>query len=275
MSRVASRTFLVVLTAFVAILSTSVLMAQNQNQGQRGRGTFGGGFGFGGFGGRETPGGDWLSLLENEKVQKEIDLLEEQKRDVEKLRAESRERMGNVFREFGNLREASEAEREKAMKEMGEKREAATKETVKQLEGILLPPQVARLKEISLQSRGTRALSDPQVQKDLGLNADQQSQITKISEEGDQKRRTLFTGGGGGNRDEIGAKMEAIRTESNEKTLAVLNADQRGKLEKMKGKPVSFDIAELQQRGRGGPGGGPGGPGRPGGDGQRRRNNDN
>jgi Spy/CpxP family protein refolding chaperone len=226
-------------------------------EAQQGRPGGGRGFGFGGFGGRggEVPGGDWLGLLQNEKVQGEIDLLDDQKREVAKVSDESRDRMRNVFQGFGNFREASEEEREKMQREMGEKMQAITKETVKRLEGILLPPQTARLKEISLQVRGTGALSDPEVAKQLGISEQQQAQLEKVREEQGEKMRALFSGD---NRDQAREKMAELRKESSDRALAVLTAEQRDKFEKMKGKPVNADLDELR---RGGFGGGRGGPG--------------
>jgi hypothetical protein len=225
-----------------------------------------------------------MALLQNEKVQKEIDLLADQKKDLDRLadEASDRRRGGPEF----NFREASQEEREKYFREAAERREAATKETVKKVEEILLPPQVSRLKEISLQVRGTRALSDPQVVKELGITQEQQDQLAKVGEEARERGRGLYEGinfreSSEQEREAIRAKGEALRKESNEKTLAVLNAGQREKLEKLKGKPVSFDIAEVQRGmfnfgGRGGPGAPGGGQGRPGGDGTpRRRGNDN
>src|SRR5687768_694799 len=152
MSRV-SRTFVLVLTALMTLLSTSAMVsAQNQDQGQ---GRFQGRGGPGGSQFREVPGGDWLPLLRSEKVQKEIDLLADQKKDLDRIADEARDgaERGRGGQDF-NFREASQEEREKFFREAAERREAATKETVKKIEEILLPPQVARLKEISLQARG-------------------------------------------------------------------------------------------------------------------------
>jgi Spy/CpxP family protein refolding chaperone len=260
-----------VAAAVLAAWLTVVCSVQAQQGRPGSRGGFSGGFG--GFGrGSEVPGNDWIGLLQNEKVQTEIDLLDDQKTEIRKVNDESRERMRSVFQGVGNFREASEEEREKMQREMGEKMQANTKETVKRLEGILLPPQTARLKEISLQVRGTGALSDPEVEKQLGISAQQKEQLEKVREEQGEKMRALFTGD---NRDQAREKMTELRKESTDRTLAVLSAEQRDKLEKMKGKPIDADLEELRRGGFGGAAGGrgtggPGGPGGPGGQ-QRRR----
>jgi Spy/CpxP family protein refolding chaperone len=266
MALVSRRSLMLVATMLATWLAVvSNLSAQQGRTGGRG------GFGFGGFGGRggEVSGSDWLGLLQNEKVQKEIDLLDDQKAEVRKVADESREKMRSVFQGFGNFREASEQEREKMQKEMGEKMQANTKETVKRLEGVLLPPQVARLKEISLQVRGTSALNDPEVEKQLGISEQQQAQLEKIREEQGEKMRGLFSGNNN-DRDQAREKMAELRKESSDRALAALSAEQRDKFEKLKGKPVTADLDELRRGGFTGGRGGPGGQGGTGGQ-QRRR----
>jgi hypothetical protein len=67
--------------------------------------------------------------------------------------------------------------------------------------------------------------------------------------------------------------MQELRTESDNKLLAVLSSEQKDKYEALKGEPVEIDMSQF--RGFGGRGGGfGGGGGRGGRDGGGRRNRD-
>lgn len=228
--------------AAALLLASTTVLAQQQQQGQnrfQGRGGFGGGFGGG--------GDNVFALLGNEKVQKELELVDEQKADLKKLGEDAQAKMREAMTGF-NFREASEADRTK----LREKTEALTKDARKKVDEILIPDQVKRLKEISLQVRGTRALGDPEIVAALTITADQTAAIEKVREDMGPKYREAF----GGSREENEKKMAELRKESTDKTLAVLSATQREKFEKMKGE--KFDIDPNELRGPGGPGGGGG-----------------
>jgi Spy/CpxP family protein refolding chaperone len=215
-----------------------------------------GGFGFG-------DQGSWITLLGVTKVQEELELSDEQKTDLRKVGEEAREQLRGLFTGAGNFRDLSEEERNKRMAEIREKSAAANKEIQKKVEGVLLEHQVARLKEISLQVRGLAALQDAEVQTALGISADQKEQLTKVSEENREKFRSLFQGGQGGNREEARERFEQARKEANDRTLAVLTAEQKDKFEKMQGEKIEIDLRQGFQ-------------GRPGGNAPGRRpNNDN
>lgn len=274
-----------VLLLLAALVATPVL-AQGQEQGQRQRAQGGqGGFGRGGFGGFGGFGGGSMFLLFAEKVQTEIELIDEQKTELEAAQAEMQEEMQGQFQGFGDLQNLSEEEREARVAEMREKMQAVTKKMQEKIESeILLPPQVERLKQINVQVRGVQALNDEEVATALGVTDDQKAEMQTIRDEMGQKFQELFPrpqggqGGQPGQRPQLSdeeqqalrEKMTALRTESDEKQLAVLTDEQKAQFEEMKGEPVSFDIAELQ----GGGGFGRGGFGGPGGRGGRRRGGD-
>jgi Spy/CpxP family protein refolding chaperone len=256
-----TRGFRKVLTTAAAtalLLVSTAVWAQQQGQGRfQGRGGPGGGFGGG--------GDNLFALLGLEKVQKELEIVDEQKADLKKLGEDAQAKVREVFTGF-NFREASEEDRTK----LREKTEALTKDARKKVEAILIPDQMKRLKEISLQVRGTSALRDPEIVAALGITEDQTAAIDKVREDMGPKYREAF----GGNREENEKKMAELRKESSEKTLAVLKASQREKFEKMKGEKFDIDPSELR-----GPGGaGIGAPAGGGGNQPRRRpggNNNN
>lgn len=244
----------VLAVAIVALLSTALCA---QQQGQRGR--FQGGRGFGG-GFNPVPGMDKIGLLTNEAVQKELELADDQKADLRKIGEDARTQSQNLFsgfnfREFQNL---SEEERAKRREESNKKREALGKELVQKIEAVLLPHQMERLNEISIQVRGTRALRDDDVAQALGLKPDQKEKLEAIPQEVFARNRE---GGQDGNRERFAEAGKEIE----EKSLAVLTAEQKEKFEKMKGKPFDVEAAGLR---RGGFGFGFGGQGGPGGRGQ-------
>ena len=244
------RRVLTITMAATLFLAATAVWAQQQQQGQsrfQGRGGFSGGF--------QSPGSDWFGLLANAKVQKELELLDEQKTDLKKIGDELQAKRREAF-EGINFREMTDADREK----LRTRSDALAKETRRKLEEVLLAEQVARLKEISIQVRGASALNDPEVAKALDITDEQKAQIEKVREDMGPKYREAF----GGNREENEKKMAALRKESSDKTLAVLSAAQKEKFEKMKGEKLDIDPSELNRFGGGGPGGTP-----------RRRPNDN
>lgn len=224
-----------------------------QQEGNRQRGGFGGrGFGGGGF--SDT------ALLGNEQVQKELELVEDQISKISKIREESRSK----FAQFPEgLREMSQADREKATADMQAKNEPVMKEMRTKINEVLLPDQRDRLKELAIQAQGTGALNNPEVAEALKITDEQKKKLETIREEAGTKMREAFSGfqPGQGPSEEARTKMQEIRKESNEKTLAVLTTEQAAQFEKMKGEKSSIDFTQM----RGGPGGGRGG--RPGGNG--------
>ena len=233
------------LLGLMALAVAAGSVGAQEEGGRRGRG----GFGRGGFGGPGGGFGSELGLLNIEQVQKEIELVDDQKEQVRKLNEEQQTAMREAFAGFRDL---SEDERRKRGEELRGKMEAQQKEVRAKLDEILLPHQSERLKQISIQVRGTSALADPAVAEELGLTEDQKQKIRQVGEE----MRASFQGG---NREGGRERFEAMRKEAEEKTLAVLTAEQKTKLEQMKGEAFELDRSQLfGRRGPGGPGGGPG-----------------
>jgi hypothetical protein len=174
------------------------------------------------------------SLLRQDVVQSDLGLSADLKA---KLAAELPER-GPGGGRGENLRDMTDEQRQKWMEE----RRSRNAEDDKKIAGILSPEQLARLKQIRIQALGAGALMDESVAKELSVTDDQ---IAKLQ----SAMRDMRQGGGGtGNPGEMRAKMTA-------KAMEILDADQKAKLEALKG--PAFDVSKLQMRG-------PGGGGRPG-----------
>jgi hypothetical protein len=137
----------------------------------------------------------------------------------------------------------SDEERAKRDKERAERAAAIDKK----IDAVLVGPQKTRLNEIYVQALGSFAFSNPEIAKELGIGEDLQEKIA------DARRQAFQDAADGG--PEGFAKA---RTESEKAIVALLSADQKAKFEKMKGKPVSFDLTTIGRGGRGGRRGGGG-----------------
>ena len=292
-----SLTWLRGLTAVVAVslLAASVAEAQqkkeqpNKNQrGQRGQRQRGGGGGFGGGGrGGGAPGA--LQLIGREEVRKELKISEEQQGIIRELSQSARPDFRALF--GGNFRDLSREDREKKLAELRKTSEKKSKEAEADLYGLILDEaQSKRLKQIVLQQKGNRALTEPEVAKALGLSAAQVAKIKMTMEASQKKQQELFAGLGGafggrrrqGAKDAKGAKGakgakkterkrasreeiqkrfadlrtkgEAIRAETEKAIAGVLTTGQKTKFEALKG--PKFELARRSStRSRGGRGG--------------------
>jgi len=258
--------------ALVAVMAVQVDAQQGRGQGGRGRGGFPGG-GFGGPG-----GGGKLGLLGRDEVKKELELLDEQSADIEKLNESLRSQLRAGLPDFQNL---SAEERRAAFAKIQEERNALSeeerakqdeqrraqflaqqKEADAKLAEILLPHQMDRLNQIELQQQGIRALESEAAAKELGLSDQVKTAIAASIQANGEKVRALFQGG---NADGSREKFEELRKANETEVLAKLTQSQRDKFAEMKGEP--FDLPRFgggQQRSRGGAGGqGGNGGGRP------------
>lgn len=210
-------------------------------------------------------GGDpTLRLLGLPEVQKELDLMEDQ---IAKLKSVDDAYRQKRQKEFGDLRGLPEDQRRAKFAELMEKRKAWNEQAIKEVQEILLPPQFDRLHEISIQVRGISALADPKVQDELGLSEQQKTKLKELRDSVETQMRAMFEGMRGlsdeqrrTRMNEGREKMEKLRKDVQDQTVAILSAEQRDKFEQMKGKKIDVQMP----RGFGGPpGGGPGGPGGP------------
>jgi hypothetical protein len=215
------RTLLAAACLAATLLATlSATDASAQPPGGRGRG-FGGG------------GVTHAALLRQEAVQADLGLSAELKTKIGTELPDQGPRGGAGG---GNPRDMTDEQRRKWMEE----RRARNVEDDKKIAALLSPEQLARLKQIRVQALGAGILMDETLAKALAITDDQ---IAKLQAAMQDLRQ-----GGGGNPGEMRAKMTA-------KAMEILDADQKAKLDALKG--PAFDISKLQMRG-------PGGGGRPG-----------
>ena len=236
--RIKTGTF-TVLTLAVAVLIGSTAMAQPGGGGRQG----GGRGGFGGFGGGGGATGTIMLLL-REDVNKEIELLDDQKEELQELQSGMRDRMREVF---ANFREMSDDERREAMTDFG-------KSIQEDIDEVLLPHQSKRIKQIALQQQmagGTTRGLRGEVAEELGLSEDDLEEIEEKSREAAS---------------ELQKKISELRAEAQKELLSeVLTPSQQKKLKEMMGEKFEFDTTQRAFGGRGGFGGQGGGQGGQGG----------
>ena len=130
----------VVALAVVLMILPSHSLAQGRGGG--GRGGFGGG------------GGGTLNLVQQQEVQKEIELTQDQLDQLQELgntiRDEIRDKMQSSFQ---GLRDLSDDERQARMNEIRTQFEEINKDAEARMQKVLMPHQFERLKQIEVQSR--------------------------------------------------------------------------------------------------------------------------
>jgi Spy/CpxP family protein refolding chaperone len=226
--------------ALVALLLFGAATAQppDKKDGPAQPGKRAGRDGKGGRGARAGAGGFGASLtfLAGQKsVQEEVKMTTEQVGKVKELADKQRQ-------DFAGLRNLSREERQK-------KAEERTQAEAKALADVLKPDQFKRLKQISWQQQGTRALSNAEVADALGLSAEQKDKVKSIREDSRKEMRDLVRGG---NREEARKKLEELRKADDEKVTAVLTAEQKTKLKELTGEPFKGEIQRPQFGGFGG-----------------------
>ncbi len=135
-----------------------------------------------------------------------------------------------------NFRNLSDEERQKAIAELRKRATEQAKKARTALAKTLEPKQVERLEQISLQAQGASSLTNPEVAGKLKLSTEQVAKLEAISNEIGPAVREALQGGGGDAR----AKIAELRKERQEKSLAVLTAEQKEQFTAMKGEPFKL-----------------------------------
>lgn len=211
--------------------------------GPGGPGGPGGGRGFGGGFGRG--GGGSLFMLANDQIKKELGISDEQSKKLQALMPAP----GGPGGPGGGPGGGPNAGGGRSPEEMQKQRE----EMQKKVDAILTDAQKTRMKEIQYQLMGSRAFTNPEVVKVLGITEAQSKELEALNPQRGQGAQ----GGGGG---QGGSQMtpeerQKRREERMKKSLEVLTDAQRAKWQKMIGKPFEF---QFQPRGGGGNRGGGG-----------------
>jgi len=178
-------------------------------------------------------------MLSGEAVQKELSITEEQKKSLGELGDQLRSDALEIFSSLQDLTPEEQKEHmPELMKMIGEKG-AAMQEKIDKL---LDAKQLARMKELSLQSRGAQALEDDELAAKLKITDEQKAKLADIREEGNKliEQAMQSLRGGGGDAGEMRKKMGAMRKELTDKAMAVLTPEQTKEFDKLKGAKFEF-----------------------------------
>jgi hypothetical protein len=190
----------------------------------------------GGFGGDGI-----MTLLQDERIRQELDMVEDQNAELQSLRDELTQGMRELF---DGMRDLSPEERRERFDEIREEMDQKRKDIEEKVNNMLLPHQQKRLQQLIFQSQGRRggalgfAANDNILEK-LGVTEEQKNQLREKSE---QVRKDL---------DE---KIAKLRKDAVDDLLSVLSAEQRQKYQDLIGE--SFDFGDQGDRGFGGGRGG-------------------
>ena len=208
--------------------------------------------GFTGMGGMGAAGGSpsqmWGFLLQSEQVQKELELVDDQKAKLKELGDKTMAKMREAFGDREALRKLSDEERKTRFAEAGKKMIAMADETKKEVENILLPHQLDRLKQIALQVQGVAALQNKEVQEALGITSEQLEKMKSLRDAAMEKGRTMMEDLRDATDQERRAKFQEFRKQIEGDVLGVLTDEQKQKFDKLKGEKFELDFSALRPR---------------------------
>jgi Spy/CpxP family protein refolding chaperone len=213
-------------------LIASVAQAQPQRGFGGGPGGFGGGFA-GSFGGG-FGGGGLADVLRREDARKELELLDDQVGQLEKLNESRRDKWRDMY---SGMRDVPQEQRGEKFRELSQK---AQQDLEAELGKILLPHQMKRAKQLAVQLRlrgGVRSMLGDQMAVDLSLTEEQKGKLRTKSEQLEEELRK---------------KLAEMRSQAQEELLQVLTPAQQAKWKEMVGEPFEFQRDETPR-----PGGGP------------------
>ncbi len=227
------------LATAIGLVAVAALSMAQPGQGRGGMRMMGGG---------DSSG---IMLLSRKDVQKDLALTADQQTKLTAFQTTMREEMQAAMENARSSGGGFEGIRETMEKMMAESK--------KKVEAILTPAQVLRLKEINVQIMGGRAVTVPDLQKELGITEEQKGKIDALVAKQQEANMALFQKMRDGelDREELQPKMrkndEVFKVELDK----ILDEKQRLKLKEMGGKKFTLDPNEpMGFGGRGGGGGG-------------------
>ncbi len=206
-----------VMTAALAMLAIDCAVAQpGRGGGDGGQRMWRGGMGAGNMG-----------LLNDEKVQQELELMDDQIDDLKRVQEE----MGQYMRDaFSEMQDLTREERREQWREMQEEFQERLGKFREQADEVLLPHQQDRLKQLQFQSSGRfrgagGSFQNEELLEQLGVTDDQKAEL----EEAVTKAR-----------EELQQKYADLVKEAEEDILKVLDAEQRKKYRELVGDAFQF-----------------------------------
>lgn len=170
-----------------------------------------------------------------EDIAKELKLTDDQKKKLLGVQDEQRQKMMDMFQGGG----FDPSDREKMQKVIGD----MMKESEKKVNDVLDDPQEKRLKELSIQRQGNNAITDPAVQKELGLSDAQKTKISDLQKKQQEAMQSTMEKMRNGeiDREQIQDIMAKNRKIMNDELGKILTTDQANKLKTMGGAAFKFE----------------------------------
>jgi hypothetical protein len=235
-------------TKAIAIVAVTALTIGAFAQGGGGGGR--GGQGRGGQGRMMMMGGGGgvmpaTFLLQRDDVQADLKLTSEQKDKLDAIRTKSMEKMREVFTAGGGGNGGGGGggrgfqlsdEQRKTMEKMNE-------ETTKEVNAVLTPDQVKRVRQIGIQLAGTRAVMSAEVAKEIGVSEEQSKKIADLATKQREANQAIQEKVRAGelDREEAQAKREGNNKVLDEEINKVLTDAQKAKLKELAGPEFKRD----------------------------------
>lgn len=161
-----------------------------------------------------------MTLLTNEKIREDLEIVDSQLEEIEQVNRELQKRMAREVREldFENP------------KELVERLRGLTDNAKTEIEGVFLPHQIDRLKQLGLRQEMNRKgvlgalLSDP-LASELEITAEQKKKLQESAKE---------------IAEELARDLEAVRAKARNKLIKNLSGQQQQKLESLVGDEYDF-----------------------------------
>jgi hypothetical protein len=126
-------------------------------------------------------------------------------------------------------------------KKLAEHRKDAREKLAKNLNDVLRPDQLHRLRQVTLQQEGSFALGQDDVRKELKITAEQLKRFVAITQDLQRQVEALVKQAqAGGNPDEIRPKVEQQRKDHAKKLEAVLTDEQKRQWKELLGPPFEL-----------------------------------
>ncbi|MFN0020424.1 MAG: hypothetical protein ACKVP0_19380 [Pirellulaceae bacterium] len=183
-----------------------------------------------------------MYLLYYPQLQKEIDMVEDQKAELQKIQTESQTKMTEAYKTMSEKQESDPQVRQQKYMELYQ---SLTKETEEKVAKVLLPHQKKRLNQIMLQMKLSQssygygfagALEGDDVGKELGITEAQRAELKKKEE----KVRADYM-------KKYQEFYKKLNEETREEMMSVLTPAQRKKLEELLGNKFEWQQAQPVQ----------------------------
>jgi Spy/CpxP family protein refolding chaperone len=209
----------------------------------------------------ERQGSNPLKLLQHPSVKSELKLTDEQVTKIKEIESNLTTKIAaaseSAKTKYQSLDALPKDKQDSAKKQLAAEIERGTatiaKESQQQVSKVLAPAQAKRSKEILLQKYDFGVFTKDEFATDLKLTDVQQQQLNDIAGQMRIKTRGAWEipdRNDAAKREKTLAdnrkRMEAVMKESNQQAKAVLTPAQLKTLETLKGKAVSFSLADIR-----------------------------